>query len=1282
MLVIGLLIIVSSASALTLTDNLISYYTFDTDASDDHGTNDGSVVGSFTHNTTVKRFGAGSYRNDGSNGYINASNSTDFEFDFDENFTFSAWFYLDDFDAAQALITRRDGTNEGILLRIATDGYADLFFVDRTIDVYQCLNINYIGSSQFPQDEWVHIAFVYNTSSYIKVYANGVDLGASCAGTANNPFYDNPIPLKYGGYTTYFLDGNIDEAAVWSRPLNVTEIGWLQTRTYSNLTGGAPGGGINTTLTLNAPTNYTHDTDGNITVNVTPTSGDATVNLTILVNGAIVHNNASAVSNQSYIYYYTNSNPGGYMLDVWANSTANNVTEKAYFSFTTTTFNIALTWVANFTEGIDDQARNTIFTPDSQELFIANKNGQNAGTNELVIYDRDDWTNYSYYQDMATTVNPQEIIFHPVYTDIAVIGVSRDDDSKSLHVYNISDWTEITRIGTNSVLHALQFNSNGSRLIYENSNDVDARIYVINSNDPNPANWEHIKNFSYDYGADVFDIAACGDYMAFDNTARTMWVWNISSENPDDWTNISTTTTWADRSPTDFTPDCNYLLAFSVSGTKVYIYKMPEMTVYKELDVPGETAFSRPEFYEYNINSNAYGIYGGWMGLVNENGVRLVNLADYSFKYYNYSLPVQLYPDFSPDGSLMAVPLSTDDKVMIFNVTGYEVRYNLRINAHDYYDNTSIDNFTLTLANSTSFTTTNGTVYLNNVTGNLTFDLTSINGDTGVYFNLTDQWVYASNTTERYYYPYQGLVSFDAYKAITGASISGVTFYVNGTAATSPLKIKAGLNYLVWAEKAGFFNKSSYFNVTALDNKTISLTGLYDTIVNITAVSAWTGTNINTFNITATQSTYGFSTSASTTNGTIRLSGLVKGLNYLFTITPNTSLFNPSSATINPNAQLYNYSFTLYPYNSFNFSFAYYNDTLIKHQINVTIIGSDDANNYTTTTGYLNLSALEADFYELRTEATNFSDRKYFFTVTNYSTQTHTIYLALNASTELQVFRILDTTNQEVTGAVLRVQKETVYGSNLYSNYAEELTNAEGKTNVYLEKGINNYYRFSVVVNGSVKKIYPSLQYYTSKTNFISGVSETVEIVILLEDTTTTDYYNDVYGLVTSMGFYGGGNKVYYSWIDGQNAIEGAAIIIEGKFLDNSTSYEIISVNTSGSTTGNLTYTFTPVNNTIYNILGYINYSGYDLLTDTRVKSYTVTKNVDKNTGLLFAVAILVVTALITIYLGVLLSAVLTFLMIIFTNLVGFTNLPTTVITSLLALAIILLIRVSKGEDE
>jgi len=613
---------------------------------------------------------------------------------------------------------------------------------------------------------------------------------------------------------------------------------------------------------------------------------------------------------------------------------------------------------------------------------------------------------------------------------------------------------------------------------------------------------------------------------------------------------------------------------------------------------------------------------------------------------------------------------------------------NLIVKAYDYEDNSTVTNFTVRLENMTNFTTTNGTVII----GNTTADTYTYNVTYNDYFNVTNNvsTTLVLNNTDytELVYPWAAEIKFRGFQALTNFSVGEANFSIGGVTNTTnqTFYLKANGTRTVDFYKLGsdYLNTTQSLTVSALDNRTVHLYNLYDGAIYVHVFNNWSQEWVNNFDATIQQSTYGYWNTTSTTNGTVIFTGIIQGINYTVNASPDLSQYNPppSSANIYLNTSTYNQTFNVTPFNSVNFTFRYYNDTLIVGEmINLTIINSVEAFTNNTTTGYYEVDLLSPDNYELRTESAPFLDRKYFFVVTNQSTQTVDVYLTLNTSTELQVFRVLDTTNQEVTGAVLRVYRETTAGSNLWTNYAEEITNAEGKTNVYLEKGINNYYRFAVSVNGSAKQIYPSLAYYTSKTNFISGVSETVEIVVLLDSTTTTDYYSDLYGVVTDMGFIGN-DTVYYTWLDAQNTISGATLIIKGKYLDNSTTYETISVDSSTATSGNLTYNFTVINDTIYQIYGYINYSSYDIITDTETKSYGIDVVVDKNTGLLFSVIILVVAALITIYLGVLLSAVLTIAMLVFTNLVGFTDFPTTVITSLLALAIILLINYSKKDDD
>ncbi len=439
----------------------------------------------------------------------------------------------------------------------------------------------------------------------------------------------------------------------------------------------------------------------------------------------------------------------------------------------------------------------------------------------------------------------------------------------------------------------------------------------------------------------------------------------------------------------------------------------------------------------------------------------------------------------------------------------------------------------------------------------------------------------------------------------------------------------------------------------------------------ITASNSWNGSSINSFSSYINSSWY------HTTNGTIN-TGILSNTSSLFNITLNaTGYADRTYLNYNVTSDL---AAVLFPSESVNITFRYINDTLILDEIEVTLFDSSSATVYNVTTGFLNLSLLSPDSYELRTVAINFTDRKYFFSVTSGSAQNITVYMFTNESgTELQVFHIRDTNNDDVTGAILRVEKETPTGTNLWSNFAEEVTNAEGKANTFLEKGINNYYRFAVFVNGTAKLIYPSLTYYTSKTNFIAGVSETVEIFIVLDETDITNYFDELYSVSTDMGFVGN-DTVWFSWIDAQNIITGAEMIITAKFIDSNLSYVHLNTNTSASTSGNLSFTFTPINNTIYQINGYILYNDFSVLVESETHSYGVPVNVDKNWGLLLAIVILAVVAVLSVSFGVLVSSIFTVLILVFTNLIGFTNFPVTVITGLLALCIILFVKFNKGD--
>ena len=1273
-----------SAASANLNTSLIAYYPLDSDFTDAHNSFNLAGINTPTNNATAV-LGNAYWFAEGSNEYAYGNGTHNIS---DYPWSVNAWVYM--------IAGETDGVIFGITDFDASTTYYDIRANSIANTSWQSGNLvrrntaTKVTYSLLPiSDGWHMVTGVFTSATNASTWIDGAYENTNTESvTFSAGATSTTIGRNSRSSPASYLNGGVDEVGLWGRALNETEIGWL----FNSGSGlaypfniGAPPPPTDASLVINSPANFTHNNSG-VTFNVTPTSyTDATVNITFLLDGEPVYTNGSVISNQSYAYDYTTV--GAHALSVWLNATTNNVEAgNRLFSVSETIYNLSLTLSQNLTDGLTNGAREAYFTLDDSQLWIGSKNGA-APADELVVYNTSVWSLGLWY-DMTTTVNPQHMKYYPLDDEIVVIGVSRDDNGKSLHVYNTTTWTEITRVGGGTVLHDLEFNANGTLLFYEDSNDINARVFVIDTSDTNPLNWVHIANFSYDYGGDVFEMVSCGDYFAFSNTADSMWIWNISTNDPTQFVNISGGAAVANRVPIDFTNDCNFLLT-SDDGGNLIVYRVPSMDVYKTLALPNATVSAFRGGFNKNLTvSNENGIISGWAAFASHNGSHLLNLADWSWNTY--------YQAFNPaTTAIFSTRFSYNNRYMVYSVTDagageeYTLVYNvnglnptLNIQAKDALDNTSISNFTVTLENGSSYSTTNGvlSIIVNNIT-DYDYNLTFVYGAYGAYFNVSGLNINVTDLSTHYSYPTasQSVISFAAYEIATNNSLGGSTFSVNGTTNTSFI-LKEGSNYIVTAVNAGYFDKNLSFSVAAFDNKTLNIEAIGNGFINVTANDNFSGGKVNIFSATINfNNTYNYTNS--TTNGEI-LFPILRNINYTISLTAG-SYISPADQEINASSAVNNVTFSVAPSNSINISFYFINNTLIiGEQINATIINTNASQTSTTTSGVMAFSLLIPDDYELRATAADFLDRKYFFTIANFSTQSVHVYLfqnITNITTELQVFRILDTSNTEVTGAILKIEKETIAGSNLYSNYGEEITNAEGETNVYLEKGISHNYRFAVVVDGALTTIYPTGNTYTSTTNFISGVSETVEIVVNRAETAPVDYITPLYAVSTSSGR--SNDTVWCSWIDGQNGISGATMEITARYLDNSTGQELINTQTSIATSGNLTYTFTPINDTIYTMSCYINYPSYDSLEETLIHAYTLTKTVDKNTGLLYAVGILAVAATLTVVFGVLVSSILTFAMLAFTGLVGFTSFPLTVITSLIALAIILFVRGRKNDE-
>lgn len=607
---------------------------------------------------------------------------------------------------------------------------------------------------------------------------------------------------------------------------------------------------------------------------------------------------------------------------------------------------------------------------------------------------------------------------------------------------------------------------------------------------------------------------------------------------------------------------------------------------------------------------------------------------------------------------------------------GIDTPNNFTISAKDIYDNSSISNFSATI-NSEVYSTTTGSIITNllvNDTNTYDIDVYNAINSKGDYFNKT--FTNIDITSNYIAYLDQSYISFNAFDLLNN-SVEG-TFYINGVLIPDFTPIKAG-SYNVTFVNSSYFNKTTEITVSALTNNTYNVTGVYDSQLYITAKDAILNTTINIFSGYAFDNNNSINNSFSTTNG-VAIVPILLGTEQLIYIIG--SGYTTNTSTITANVTNTTYSTVLYGFNSVVIQAFYLaNSTLINDKtLTVNTISSLSSQTNTTTTGNLVLNFLNPLSYEVRISGLDLITNSKFITVVNDSTQQINFYMTLNDTPELQTFQILDTSNSEVQGAILWVQKENLNGGDLWVTVAEIETNNEGYAYAYINKRSGNYYRFAVKYNGEFKPIEPTGETYTSKTSYITDVNTINQIVINLQES-TTDFITNILSIGCNISYSGVNDTVVnFNFADSNNAIVGGKILVKGRYLTTSTSYEDLYSYQQNSSTGSLSYNFTVLNNTIYQIQGIIVFSDHTEICTTSTKRFDADTIIDKNTGLLYAILIIAVVALLTARFGSLISTVFSVGSIIPLTIFGIVDLPISIISSFIVLAIILFGR-QKGDN-
>ncbi|MBS3155862.1 LamG domain-containing protein [Candidatus Woesearchaeota archaeon] len=202
-----------------LTTNLLSYWSYDSNANDNYGSIHGSASGA-TYTTTDCQLGGGCYSFGGDGDYISMSSSS---LAITGSMSVSLWIKPTDTIDYQGLFFRGDLANSlSYVFAITDQGANDNYG-------YYNTNSNWKVFTDFIVDygSWQHVVWTYDGTNMI-VYKNNV-ASASQAATApvSNLSHTNYVSATWAPPNTFWVQGTVDEVAVWNKALTAAEVSSL-----------------------------------------------------------------------------------------------------------------------------------------------------------------------------------------------------------------------------------------------------------------------------------------------------------------------------------------------------------------------------------------------------------------------------------------------------------------------------------------------------------------------------------------------------------------------------------------------------------------------------------------------------------------------------------------------------------------------------------------------------------------------------------------------------------------------------------------------------------------------------------------------------------------------------------------------------------------------------------------------------------------------------------------------------------------------------------------------
>ena len=516
-----------------------------------------------------------------------------------------------------------------------------------------------------------------------------------------------------------------------------------------------------------------------------------------------------------------------------------------------------------------------------------------------------------------------------------------------------------------------------------------------------------------------------------------------------------------------------------------------------------------------------------------------------------------------------------------------EVTKDMSVTAKNIYDNTTINEFIVTIFNSTfneTRTTTTGKVNFTNIVTGL-YGLRVNSTEEGGYFSQIFNDLNATNNFVAHLHQSELRVR-GRYRGtdinISQFNISTDKIFNTSTTSDGVVLFMNSSNFTMTGASAGFYDAVFDANLTPLQNTTL-FAEFADINVSIAIFSIANGTWLKNFTIALDNGASFSETKQDANKGNITFS---LGNNTYF-ITVSADEFSPAtfSFILNSTDQLFpNLSFSIAGLNSLNISiFDEITNLPLLQNSTIDIIGLDTVRNFSTENGFLYLQDLTPDEYRLTYNSEKYTKRDYYVTVANQSNTTVRLFLLTTTNGTEVEFTVQDNSGTDLEGALVRLKRYYI-STNSYVTIAMSKTNSEGKTII------------DVDFNDAFYETQTTFQSFSLRTIGAKIISTTLILTMdLLPDPFTT--INAIQDMTTSISFTNATQTFVYVFTDNSGGTKTGQLDVIKRTATTDT---IVCTATDTSVSGTL---LCQVNTTLnpgnYLALGKIVIGGDEILTNS-----------------------------------------------------------------------------------